>query len=74
MEIQDIEIAVYKALQRYFRQDKLYSYNAIAKRLGISFTTVKNLVSQGLIKTTKDGKFISEKNINEYLKNKYEEQ
>lgn len=65
-----VDNAVYNALNRFFRKDKLYSINSIAKRLGVSHTTVKKLVFQGVIKATKDGKFISEESINEYLRNK----
>jgi len=65
-----IEQATLNAMYRFNRKDKLYSINSIAKRLGVSHTTIKKLAFQGVIRTTKDGKFISEESINEYLKNK----
>jgi len=77
MEIQEIisivDQAVYKALDRFYRKDRLYSINSIAKRLHVHHTTIKNLCKEGFIKTTLDGKFISEEAINEYLKNKYDQ-
>jgi len=65
-----VDNAVYNALNRFFRKDKLYSINSIAKRLGVAHTTIKKLVLQGVIQATKDGKFISEESINDYLRNK----
>ncbi len=45
---------------------KLYSINNVAKKLGKAHSTVKKLVSAGIIKTTKSG-LISENALNEYL-------
>lgn len=47
---------------------KVYSVNHVAKTLGLAHATVKKLVSQGIIRTTKSG-LISEIEINNYLKN-----
>lgn len=48
------------------RSDKLYTINEVRKRLGKAHTTIKNLVKNGYIKTTKDG-LITEAALNEYL-------
>ncbi len=46
---------------------KFYTINKAAKKLGMSFSTVKKRIAQGMIKTTQDGR-ISENSLNEYLK------
>jgi hypothetical protein len=48
---------------------KLYSINGIAKLTGKSHRTIKKLVGQGVIKSTKNG-LITEEAINDYLLNK----
>jgi hypothetical protein len=48
--------------------ETLYTVNQVAKRFGRAHRSIKNLISQGLLKTTSDGR-ISEKSINEYLIN-----
>ncbi len=47
---------------------KLYSINEVAKRLGKAHLTIKKLVKAGYIKTTASG-LISENAINDYLSN-----
>jgi ABC-type taurine transport system substrate-binding protein len=47
-------------------QTKVYSINKVAKILGVSHTTVKNLVANETLKTTPDNK-IPEKELNRYL-------
>ncbi|RLD76164.1 MAG: hypothetical protein DRJ10_14015 [Bacteroidetes bacterium] len=49
-------------------ETKLYSINKVSKILGVSHTTVKNLVENETINTTPDNK-ISEKELNRYLSN-----
>lgn len=48
-------------------RESLYSINQVAKRLKRAHRTIKNLIAQGLLRTTPDG-LISEKAINDYLK------
>ena len=48
--------------------ETLYSVNQVAKRLGRAHRSIKNLITQGLLRTTSDG-LISEKSINDYLLN-----
>ena len=45
---------------------KLYTINQVAKMLGKAHATIKKLVTNGTIKSTKDG-LITESAINEYL-------
>ncbi len=46
----------------------LLSRNAVAKRLHLSFNTVKKLVERGVLKTTKSG-LIPEDELDRYLAN-----
>ena len=46
--------------------DKLYNVNQIAKRIGKAHATVKKLIANGFIHTTKDG-LITESELNNYL-------
>jgi len=48
--------------------DKLYTINQVAKRFGKAHRTIKNLVKDGTIKTTKNGQ-ISESALQAYLTN-----
>ncbi len=50
-------------------ETKLYSINKVSKILGVSHTTVKNLVETETIKTTPDNK-ITQKELNKYLYSK----
>lgn len=52
--------------KKAIENDRLYTINEVRKRLGKAHATIKKLVANGLIKTTKDG-LISEAAINEYL-------
>ncbi|MFC2101115.1 hypothetical protein ACFLRZ_04720, partial [Bacteroidota bacterium] len=45
---------------------KLYSINKVAKMLGKSHATIKKLVDNKIIETTRDG-WIPETSINKYL-------
>jgi hypothetical protein len=75
--LEETELAplIHKALLDYGvpRQStistKLYSVNGIAKLTGKSHRTIKKLVGQGVIKSTKNG-LITEDAINDYLLNK----
>ena len=49
------------------RPSKLYTINHIAKMLGVSHSTIKKKIKQGLIKTTADNKIL-ETEVNNYLK------
>lgn len=46
--------------------DRLYTINQVRKRLGKAHATVSKLISNGFIKTTKNG-LISEAALNEFL-------
>ena len=46
--------------------EKLYTINEVAKRLGKAHNTIKKLVHAGYIKTTASG-LITEASINDYL-------
>jgi len=68
-----IEDIILKALQKHEKiradkksETKLFTINKVAKILGVSHTTVKNLVLNETIKTTPDNK-ITEKELNRYL-------
>ncbi|GAP43979.1 hypothetical protein TBC1_112138 [Lentimicrobium saccharophilum] len=45
-----------------------YSFAKVAQIFGRSHTTIKNLVKAGKLKTTADGRRITQAAINEYLK------
>jgi len=67
-----IEMAVFNSLKKFEKEkalkdnEKLYSINAIAKRLGKAHATIKRYCAQGLIQTTKSG-LIPESAIEKYL-------
>ena len=70
-----IEIVLEKAESRKVEKElekkqseNLYTINQVARRLGRAHSTIKKLASSGVLRTTPDG-LISEKAINEYLKN-----
>ena len=70
-----LENLVMRCLNKHYEEKnatiplKLYTVNAIAKKLGISHSTVKSIIRNGLLKTTADGR-IAESELNNYLKNK----
>jgi hypothetical protein len=55
-----------KELEKRTEDDRLYTINSVARKLGKAHATVKKLVTNGLLKTTKDG-LIPLSSINEYL-------
>ncbi len=68
-----IKAIIIKALEEYElhknekeSENKVYSINKVAKILGVSHATVKNLVENETIITTPDNK-ITEKELNRYL-------
>jgi hypothetical protein len=70
-----IEEIILTALQKHDRiradkqsETKLFTINKVAKILGVSHATVKNLTENETLKTTPDNK-ISEKELNKYLAN-----
>lgn len=70
-----IEDILFKALQKYDKErankeseKTLFSINKVAKILGVSHATVKNLVENETLNTTPDNK-ITEKELNKYLAN-----
>ena len=74
MTTEEISQTMIDALNRFeeMKTEKdppgLFSINKVSKILGRSHTTIKKLVKNGIIKTTKDG-MITEQAINEYLNN-----
>ena len=48
--------------------NKSFSINQASKELGRSFTTVKNMILSGKLKTTSDGRRIPAQELNKYLK------
>lgn len=48
---------------------KVFSFNQVAKKLGVSHSTVKKLVKEGILKTTADQRKIPAWAVNEYLQN-----
>lgn len=48
--------------------NKCYSINQASKELGLSFTTVKKLITAGKLKTTADGRRIPAQELNNYMK------
>ena len=54
--------------RRITESPTLLTVTVVAKRLGRSYTTIKKLCNNGIIKTTKDG-LIEESEIEKYLSN-----
>jgi hypothetical protein len=48
--------------------DRLYSFNAAAKKLGVSWTTVRKMVEHGVLFCTVNPKRIPERSLRDYLK------
>ena len=70
-----IKAIMIKALEEYeiqrnekLSENKVFSINKVSKILGVSHSTVKNLVGNETLKTTPDNK-ITEKELNRYLSN-----
>jgi len=67
-----LEQIVKKSMNEYENEkrskegDRTYSVNQVARRLGKAHATVKKLIEQGHLPTTKSG-LITERAINEYL-------
>lgn len=57
-----------KATAEKDSETKVFSINKVSKILGVSHTTVKNLVESETLRTTPDNK-ITEKELNRYLQN-----
>jgi excisionase family DNA binding protein len=77
MSPQDIKSLMIEAISEYEssklksdNQTKTLSINKTSKILGVSHTTVKKLVKNGILKTTADERRIPERAIDEYLQNK----
>jgi len=69
---QELEQSIKSVLVEYDKEkasklpEKVYTINQIAKMLGKAHATIKKLVKNEFIKSTKDG-LITESAINEYL-------
>lgn len=57
----------YDAEKSKDKGERLWTINQVAKRLGKAHATIKKLVANGLIRTTKDG-LIPESSLEDYLK------
>lgn len=68
----ELKEVIKESLQEFYNDDKVYSINAVAKRLKMHHTTVKKKIAQGLIKTTSDG-LVTEKSIKDYLNGQMEQ-
>jgi hypothetical protein len=73
---QQIESIVFNALEKFEaakKKDtstlKLLSVNQVAKALSLGHTTVKNLITKGLLKATENNK-IRQSELDRYLENK----
>ena len=47
--------------------EKLFTVTETAKKLEKAYTTVRRMIDQERIKTTADGKYVSQKAIDDYL-------
>ena len=59
----------YELEKKSNNRQKVYSINRVAKKLGMSHTTVKKLVVNGVLRSTVDGR-IPEDALNDYLSSK----
>lgn len=50
--------------------EKLYSIAETSRKLGKKWDTVRRMINQGRLKATADGKYISQRAIDEYLTGK----
>ena len=48
--------------------EQLFTISQVARKMGKSYDTIKRMVTQNRLKTTADGKYISQAEINNYLK------
>ncbi len=65
---------IYESIENYFDnkekkgfEKKIFNISETAKEIGKSYNFVSSLMKKGYLKTTKDGKHISGKEINRYL-------
>jgi len=63
-----------KGLETFFNrkekkefEKRIFNITETAKEIGKSYNFVVSLITKGFLKTTKDGKFITGKEINQYL-------
>lgn len=73
---EELENLIMRCLYRYEKEktstalnEKSYTINQVAKRLGRSHATIKRLVEDGILKTTSDQRRIMATSINDYLMN-----
>ena len=70
--IREIKEVIGNELKTHFDENKelrLFTINQVAKKLGMSHSTVKKLVRSGAIASTRNDR-ITEESINDFLKNK----
>ncbi len=70
--IKEIKETIGSELKAHFNENKelrLYTINQVAKKLGMSHSTVKKLVKSGTIASTRNDR-ITEEAIDDFLKNK----
>ena len=73
---EELENIIMKCLHRFENEkalnaltDETFSINQVAKRLGRAHDTIKNLVRDGILKTTSDQRRILAPSLNEYMMN-----
>lgn len=70
--IREIKETIGVELKAHFDQNRemrLYTINQVAKKLGMSHSTIKKLVNSGELQSTRNGR-ITEEAIDDFLKNK----
>jgi len=67
-ELKQLVKEAIREVEKENNQDKLYSCTEVAKRLGIAYNTVRKLINVGKLKATKDGRYVTERAINDYLR------
>jgi len=81
LEKQDFEFLqpmINKGIETYFNtkenkafEKKIFNITETAKEIGKSYNFVVSLIKKGYLKTTKDGKHTSGKEINNFLNDQY---
>ncbi len=72
-EIKDIKEFFIEALFEFKKLEepknvKMYSINKVAQKLHLGHDTVKNLIAEGYLGTTADGKYIPQYELDRYTK------
>jgi len=64
-----VKQAVFEALEEKERTnpEQLYSLPQVAKKLNKDYHTIRRMINQGRLQATTDGKYVSQKAIDNYL-------